>query len=246
MNQGSKIKILQAVVVDDERLARNELINLLKSHPEVNVAGQADSVESAKTEIERVNPDVLFLDIQMPRKSGFDLINEISFSGKIIFITAYDEYAIRAFEVNALDYLLKPVSPDRLAASLMRLRDEAPETVFHGKKMKYDDQLFLHFGNQLRFLRISNIVLIKSEADYSKVHLTGGTTGLVLKTMREWEERLPENHFCRIHRSAIVNIGMIDRIEKWFNYGLRIYLPGNLDPINISRRNAVKIKERFG
>jgi len=246
MNPTKEPDPIRALIIDDERLARREMIAMLSTYPVVQVVGQADSVESARTEIKRTNPDVLFLDIQMPRKSGFDLLNEIAFEGKVIFVTAYDTYAIRAFEVNAMDYLLKPVSPERLAASIQRLLENKPVPAPSFKNLNFDDPLFLTFGNQVKFIKVSSIAYITAEKDYSKVCLTDGRSGLVLKSMREWEQRLPGNFFCRVHRSVLINIEMVEKVEKWFNYSLHIYLRGVDQPVTVSRRYAAKIRERFG
>ncbi|MEI6457103.1 MAG: LytTR family DNA-binding domain-containing protein [bacterium] len=246
MNQMENPEVLRAVVIDDERLARKEMVTLLEAHPNIQVVGQADSVESARTEIRKTDPDVLFLDIQMPRKSGFDLLNEIDFDGQIIFVTAYDEYAIRAFEVNALDYLLKPVSPERLDLALKKLNKEKSVPVPAGKKLNYDDCLFLTFGTRLSFLRINQITAITAEKDYTMVSLADGKSGLTGKTMKEWEERLPDRYFSRIHRSTIINIENITHIDKWFNNSLKVHLPGLKEPLVVSRRYARILKERYG
>jgi len=246
MDQNENHKVLTALVIDDERLARKEMITLLEAHPHIQVVGQADSVVSAISEISKTNPDILFLDIQMPRKSGFDLLGEIDFDGRIIFVTAYDEYAIRAFEVNALDYLLKPVSPERLDITLKRLYDEMPQLNPSTKKLNYDDCLFLNFGIRLNFLRINQITAITAEKDYTLVYLMDGRSGLTNKPMKEWEERLPEKFFTRIHRSAIINIENIVKIDKWFNNSLKIQLPGLEKPLIVSRRYARLMKERYG
>jgi two-component system LytT family response regulator len=246
MNQNENPGVLKALIIDDERLARKEMISLLEAYPNIRVVGQADSVDSASMEIKKCSPDVLFLDIQMPRKSGFDLLNEVDFDGRIIFVTAYDEYAIRAFEVNALDYLLKPVSPERLERAIQRLYEEMPRPVPSNRKLNYDDCLFLTFGTRLNFLRINQISAITAEKDYTLVHLTDGKSGLTGKSMKEWEERLPDKYFSRIHRSAIINIENIAGIDKWFNNTLKIRLPGLKEPLIASRRYAKLLKDRYG
>lgn len=245
MSHKENPKVLKAVIIDDERLARKEMVRLLEVYPQIHIVGQADDVESAKHEIKKSNPDLLFLDVQMPRKSGFDLLDEIDFDGRIIFVTAFDEYAIRAFEVNALDYLLKPVSSERLELAIQRLYNEMPRFISAAKRLTYDDCLFLTFGTRLRFLRICDISAIIAEKDYTLVHLMDGKSGLTGKSMKEWEERLPENNFSRVHRSAIVNIGNIVKIDKWFNNTLKIQLPGLSDPVIVSRRYARTLKERY-
>ena len=246
MHQKDSPKVLRALVIDDERLARKEMITLLETYPHIQVVGQADSVESAITEVNKTSPDILFLDIQMPRKSGFDLLNEIDFDGQIIFVTAYDEYAIRAFEVNALDYLLKPVSSERLELTLQRLYNEIPQISPVSRKLNYDDRLFLNFGTRLNFLRINQITAITAEKDYTLVQLADGRSGLTYKSMKEWEERLPEKYFSRIHRSTIINIENITKIDKWFNNSLKVHVPGLKEPLVVSRRYARMLKERYG
>ncbi len=237
--------IYTALVIDDERLARLELISMLKHFDNINVVGQADGVDMAIERIRELEPDIVFLDIQMPGKSGFELLDNIEMKAKIIFVTAYDEYAIRAFEVNALDYLPKPVSQERLAKTIDRIINDTANEEFASKKLKYADRLFLEFGNQVRFLKISDIIYIVAEGDYTMVHLVNNAKGLVSKPMKEWEERLPEDSFCRIHRSSIINTEHIDRIEKYFNNTYKIFLSGTNEPLVISRRYAKKIKSLF-
>lgn len=237
---------LTAIVVDDERLARAELILMLKKFDNICIVGEADSVDVAIRQIEKHNPDLIFLDIQMPGKSGFDLLDTINIDAKIIFVTAYDEYAIRAFEVNAIDYLPKPVSEERLAKTIERIINCTSHISLPLKKLKYTDRLFIELGMQIRFLKISEIVLIAAEGDYSMVFLTNGTKGLVSKSLKEWEDRLPEDFFCRIHRSSIINTEYIDRIDKYYNNSYKVCLKGIKEPFIISRRFAKKIKGLYG
>lgn len=246
MNQPVDPETLTALVIDDERLARKELISLLQAFPRIRVVGEADSVESALSAIKRTGPDILFLDIQMPRKSGFDLLNEIAFDGRIIFVTAYDEYAIRAFEVNALDYLLKPVSPERLELTLQRLAEQKPpHSIPSSRKLRYDDSLFLLLGTRMVFLRISQVIAITAEKDYTMVFLPNAKSGLTGKSMKEWEDRLPESHFTRIHRSAIINIEKIARIDKWFNNCYKVHLEGLPEALVVSRRYSRTLREKY-
>jgi two-component system LytT family response regulator len=234
-----------AVIVDDERLARNKLRSLLAQHPQIRLVGEADGVDSAIETIERTRPDVVFLDIQMPGKSGFELVNRVNLRLKIIFVTAFDEYAIRAFEVNALDYLLKPVNPERLAKAIERLAapPAAPEN--SSRPLEYDDFLFLPFGDSSRFLRVRDIKLIRAADVYSEIGAAGGEKTLVLKPLNEWEERLPEKHFARIHRSTIINIEFVERVEKSFNYSFEVYLRDTGEPFTMSRRYATRLKDKM-
>jgi two-component system LytT family response regulator len=235
-----------ALVVDDERLARKELIGMLSEYSCIKSIHEADDVSSAKKMLEQIKPNLIFLDIQMPGETGFDLINQIDYSGKIIFVTAFDEYAIRAFEVNAIDYLLKPVTPERLQKSINKLEKETIKPAETDYNLKYDDRLFLTLGKQLSFVKISSIISIESEGDYTKIITNDGKKGLVSKSMKEWELRLPASYFCRIHRATIVNLEYIDKIEKWFNYSYQLHLKDIEEPYIISRRYAKQLKEKFG
>lgn len=241
------MKKIKALVVDDERLARKGLIEQLNLIPEIELTAEADGVPSALEAIKVHHPDVVFLDIQMPGQTGFDLVEQLEdFKGHFIFVTAYDDYAIRAFEINALDYLMKPVSKERLINALERISTTQSNSSEeqHGK-LNYDDQLFTTIGSKMQFLKINQIILIQSDGDYTDVNLTNGSHGLVNKTMKEWEERLPENHFVRIHRTSIINTEYIEKIEKWFNYSYRVKLKGIEEPVVISRRYAKKLKDLF-
>jgi two-component system LytT family response regulator len=239
-------KKYRAVLVDDERLARKALRNLLTAHESIEIVGEAENVASAEKLIAEYDPDLIFLDVQMPGESGFDLLEKADVKANVIFVTAYDEYAIRAFEVDAVDYLLKPVDPARLQSAIERLDRESVNRQEPKQKLLYDDPLFLTIDGHLRFLRISSIVYIQAAGDYSELVLTDGKKGLVLKSMMEWEERLPENHFCRIHRSTIVNMNHIDRIEEWFKSSYKVHLRGVETPLSMSHRYAALIKQRRG
>ena len=239
---------LRALIVDDERLARRELRALLEEHGGLTVAGEAGGVEEAAALIRELRPDVVFLDIQMPGATGFDLLERVEIKADLVFVTAYDEYALRAFEVNALDYLLKPVAPERLARALERLargrRRGGEETRL--RKLEYDDRLFLETGGHSRFVKVSAIVLVSAAADYSEVFTDDGKSALVQKPLREWEARLPAKHFLRVRRSTIINLEHVERVEHWFNRSYRIHLRHLKEPVAVSRRYASSLKSRFG
>lgn len=237
---------LSALIVDDERLARKELSSMLADYKNISICGEAEDVPSALEAIKNTNPDIIFLDIQMPGKSGFDLLEEVSTIAKIIFVTAFDEYAIRAFEVNALDYLLKPIAPERLQKAIERIQMEQDQEAQPEKKLNYEDRLFINFDSNLQFLKISSILSITAAGDYTQVLLATNKNGLTLKSMKEWENRLPENYFCRIHRSTIINMEYIERLEEWFNYSYRVYMKGVKEPFLLSRRYVARLKSRMG
>jgi two-component system LytT family response regulator len=244
MEQTMKKKY-KAIIVDDERLARRDLLSLLSTHPNIEVVGEADGVASAIELLKEKDPDIIFLDIQMPGESGFDLLEKVDLKAHVIFVTAFDEYAIRAFEVDAIDYLLKPVNPARLQTTMDRLEKEPPIPVESQHRLRYEDVMFLTINTHLKFLKVSSIVCIQAAGDYSEILTAEGKKGLIQKSMAEWEERLPENSFCRIHRSIIINLEYVGRVEEWFNNSYRVYLKGVDAPFTMSRRYASIIKNRF-
>jgi two-component system LytT family response regulator len=234
-----------AIIVDDEELARQDLKVLLKDFNEIEIIGEAETVEETKKIIKKADPDLIFLDIQMPGKSGFELLEEIQTNAKIIFVTAYDEYAIRAFEVNAKDYLLKPVIKERLSLAIDRLMTEKESEDNVQPKLEFDDSIFVMVNNHYQFVKIGSIIKIASAGNYSEINTSSKLKGLVLKSLKDWEARLPNNYFVRIHRNAIINLEFVDRVEGWFNYSYKVFLKEISEPLVISRRYATKLKERM-
>lgn len=231
---------VKAILVDDERLARVNLRKLLESHPEVEIVGEASSCKTAAELIRDLKPGLVFLDIQLGGETGFDLLPLISRSIRIIFVTAYDEYAIRAFEVNAADYLLKPVSPERLENSIRRIFTSDHEKLPPAKVYQYTDSIYVHLTNSAStFIKIGSIVVITPVGNYTRLETLDGRHSLVLKTMKQWMEQLPARQFIRIHRSGIINTEHIERID---NQSL-VWLKTLPDPLPISRRFASKLKE---
>jgi two-component system LytT family response regulator len=228
-------------------LARNELKKLLGEYPEIEVVDEAANVDEGIQKIEAQNPDLIFLDIQMPGKTGFDLLRELNRTPEVIFTTAYDEYALRAFEVNALDYLLKPIEPKRLADAIHKLEEEDAaedtETTASVNKsiLSESDQVFVKDGERCWFVKLSEIRLFESVGNYAKVYF-GPNKPLILKSLNALEERLDEKVFFRANRKHIVNLRMIEKVEPYFNGGLLLEIHGG-DKIEVSRRQAVKFKE---
>lgn len=238
-------KHYKALLVDDERLSRNDLNLLLEQHKNITVVGEAINGEEALDKIKELKPDLVFLDIQMPGMNGFDVLEHINPEIKVIFVTAFDEYALRAFEVNALDYLLKPVNPERLKQSIERLEQAPEENTADQRELEYHDRLLLKLDTSLGFLKISTILCITSAGDYSEVLVSNRKKVLVHKSMAEWETRLPGTFFNRIHRTTIVNMEYVDRLEEWFNNSYRVYLRGIEEPYVMSRRYVAKLKQKL-
>lgn len=233
-------------MIDDERLARKELISLLADYKDIEVAGEAINVDDAFEQINKINPDVLFLDIQMPGKTGFELLEMLDIVPKVIFTTAYDEYALKAFEVNALDYLLKPIHQDRLKESVQKLIKEEQKEKFetdHGKKLGVNDQVFVKDGDKCWFVKLSEVRLFESDGNYIKIYFESNKP-MIHKSLNALDEKLDERMFFRVSRKHIVNLSWIDTIEPWFNGGLMVKLKGG-EKVEVSRRQASKFKEKM-
>ena len=236
------------VIVDDERLARFELRTLLEEAyaEQVHVVGEAASVADAARLVHATDADVVFLDIQLAGETGMDLLPLLGVDVEVVFVTAYDDYTLRAFEVNALDYLLKPVAPERLAVTVNRLAAAQPPAPTH-KPVTYEDRLFLRLGQERAFVRVRDIVAIEAEGDGSALRLAPQLTRKPsAKSLREWEQRLPDRQFVRIHRSTIVNLDYVDRLEPWSHASQHVYLLGLPEPLTMSRRFGARLRDRFG
>ena len=236
----------KAIIIDDERLARNELKKLLLDFPQIEVIDEAANANEGAEKIEAQNPDLIFLDIQMPGKTGFDMLLDLDKAPHVIFTTAYDEFALKAFEVNALDYLMKPIEPRRLADALQKLQqaDEKEQTTqqfINRGLLGENDQVFVKDGERCWFVKLADVRLFESVGNYAKVFFAGNKP-LILKSLNALEERLDERVFFRANRKHIVNMRMIEKIEPYFNGGLLLDIQGG-EKVEVSRRQAVKFKE---
>lgn len=240
---------MRAIIIDDERLARSELRKLLQDFPDVEVVDEASNAEEGIQKIETHNPDLIFLDIQMPGKTGFEMLLELDAAPAVVFTTAYDDYALKAFEVNALDYLLKPVEPKRLADAMEKIKKVYNNGTEHRSAMNHSstallgeqDQVFVKDGERCWFVRLSEVRLFESVGNYAKVFF-GTNKPLILKSLNALEERLDPKTFFRANRKHIINLHMIEKVESYFNGGLLLELKGG-EKIEVSRRQTVKFKE---
>ena len=236
----------KAIIIDDERLARNELKKLLLEFPQIEVIDEAANANEGAEKIEAQNPDLIFLDIQMPGKTGFDMLLDLDKAPHVIFTTAYDEFALKAFEVNALDYLMKPIEPSRLADALQKLqqadeKEQATHPFINRGLLGENDQVFVKDGERCWFVKLAEVRLFESVGNYAKVFFAGNKP-LILKSLNALEERLDERVFFRANRKHIVNMRMIEKIEPYFNGGLLLDIQGG-EKVEVSRRQAVKFKE---
>ena len=235
---------MKALIIDDERLARTELKRLLTPFKEINVVGEAVNADDALEKIQELKPDLLFLDIQMPGKTGFDMLEELDAVPTVIFVTAYDEYALKAFEYNALDYLLKPIEPKRLEETVNKLIEKKrKKTISELDKdfLSEGDQVFVKDGEKCWFVKLETVRLFESEGNYVRIYF-GENKPLILRTLNYLDERLDDKTFFRANRKHIVNLKWIASIEPWLNGGLLVKLKDG-QKVEVSRRQAIKFKD---
>ena len=243
--------IMKTIIIDDERFVREDLKEMLSLHADITVAGEAETISAAVALLSIVEPDIVFLDIQLRGGSGFDLVPYIHPTVDIIFFTSHDEYAVRAFEVNALDFLLKPVAPERLSSSLDRVRENRSTPLsssgFTGGPFNEDDRIFIRTDKEQRFIALNGIVAVVSEGgNYSSVFLENNAKYLVRRPLKEWKNILPVSTFIRIHRSTIVNLNRIRQFVREKSGKYHVRMSGYDDPLKVSRRKVPKLKEKLG
>ena len=244
---------LRAIVVDDEKLARIHLASRLKAHPEIEIVGEADDVPSAFALVESARPDVIFLDIQMPKKKGFALLPKleaINPQPAVVFVTAFDEYAIRAFEANALDYLTKPVSAGRLAKTMLRLnKQQVAETggshssTESEKRLEAEDLVLLREKSLAMMVKVGEISAIESQGDYTRIFLNEGKILMMKKSLLLWERQLPPELFAKVGRSRLVNRKSVAKLERKNLLSWDLHLQGNKEPIALSNLESKRLRE---
>jgi two-component system LytT family response regulator len=236
----------KAIIIDDERLARAELKKMLAEFQDIEIIAEAANAGEGIEKIETLQPDLIFLDIQMPDKTGFELLQELDKAPKVVFTTAYDEFALKAFEYNAMDYLLKPIDKKRLSDAIQKLilseeKEALVQSVVNRNILTENDQVFVKDGEKCWFVKLSEVRLFESAGNYAKVFF-GSNKPLILKSLNALEERLDDKTFFRANRKHIINMRMIVKVEPYFNNGLMLELQGG-DKIEVSRRQSVKFRE---
>jgi two-component system LytT family response regulator len=240
---------MKALLVDDERLARNELRRLLAAHADIEIVGEAVDVEDARAKVGALGPDLLFLDVQMPGADGFSLLEQLEPPlPQVVFTTAYDEFAVKAFEFNALDYLLKPVDPNRLVAALEKLRPRGSAAPFApgavaSHRLTLEDKVFVREGERCWFVPVKNLRLLESEGNYTRLHFDDQKPQL-FRSLTAMEERLDPKSFFRANRKQVINLAWVEGIEPWFSGGLLVKLKGGMK-VELSRRQAQDFRERM-
>lgn len=241
---------MKALLIDDERLARSELRRLLAVFPEIEIVGEAANAKQAREQLAALKPELLFLDVQMPGETGMEFLESLEPPApRVIFTTAYDEFAVKAFDLNALDYLLKPVDPARLTAAVEKLRSKNSGAADHAERaaprdrLAAEDKVFVREGDRCWFVELKSIRLFESEGNYTRVHFEGAQPQL-FRSLNAMEERLDPKYFFRANRRQIINLAWIDRIEPWFSGGLLVHLKGGAK-VELSRRQAQEFREKM-
>lgn len=224
---------MNALIIDDERMARQELKRLLSAHPDIEIVGEAVTGEEALELIPRLTPDVIFLDVQMPGMNGFELLEHLDDVPQVIFTTAYDEYALKAFEVSALDYLVKPVIPARLAAAVAKLRPRQDRARL--------ERVFVKEGERCWFVRVSDIFLLESEGNYTRLYFAQERP-LVCRSLATLEARLDPAEFFRAGRKCIVNLKWVEGVETSVGGNLLVRMRGGRC-IELSRRQSTRFRD---
>jgi two-component system LytT family response regulator len=238
------MKPLRVLIVDDTRLARQELRTLLAAWPDVECIGEADDVPAAREAIGRLRPDVVLLDVQMPSGTGFDVLDGLERAPQVIFTTAYDQYALRGFEANALDYLLKPVQAERLGVALAKARAQQPP-VDDGPRpvLRADDQVFLRDGERCWFVPLAQISRIEVDGNYARVYFRG-ERAMLARSLASLESRLDPALFFRANRNALVNLRMVQAVDLSIGDGYVLMLRDGAE-VEVSRRQARELRERL-
>ena len=243
---------MTALIVDDERLARSELRRLLNAHPEIEVIGEAANAAQADDVIRTLAPELIFLDVQMPGRSGFELLAALEQPPAVIFTTAYDQYALKAFEFGAYDYLLKPIAPNRLSRALDRLgnrvttaaADDAQAGGSTAESLGENDRVFLKDDDRCWFVRVGDIRLLESEGNYARVYFKEHRP-LIARTLQALETRLDPQQFIRVSRRHIVNLRFVRKVEPWVDGGLLLWLNEDDPEVKVGRRRAQELRDRL-
>ncbi|MDB4323981.1 LytTR family DNA-binding domain-containing protein [Crocinitomicaceae bacterium] len=245
------MKEFKTIIIDDERLARNEIRTMLNDYSEIVILDEAKNGEEGIEKIKSLKPDLIFLDISMPEMTGFEMLKKLDNIPHVIFVTAHDNYALKAFEVNALDYVLKPIDPVRLNEAIEKLKIKDNEEFESSKEVVTarerilvpSDRVFIKDGENCYFVQLSDVRMLESDGNYVKIHF-GKNRPFILRSLNSFEDRLDGSHFFRANRKFIINLDWIENVENWFNGGLQVELRGG-DKVEISRRQTIRFKEMF-
>jgi two-component system LytT family response regulator len=237
--------MISAVIIEDSRLARQELKEMLKEHPQVFIAGEADTADDAIKLIGQVKPDLIFLDIHLPGKSGFDMLQELDSVPAVIFTTAFDQYAIQAFDYQTIDYLLKPIVPERLDKAIAKAEEQLAvhQSTLYRDKLMAADRIFVKDKGKAWFVTLGDIRLFESRGNYTQIYFQQNSP-LILKPLQQIDDMLDDKQFVRVNRQQIIGVKFIADVSPWFGNRLKITLSTG-EGIEVSRRQVNKIKVLF-
>ncbi|TLF43242.1 LytR/AlgR family response regulator transcription factor [Maribacter aurantiacus] len=239
---------IKAVIVEDSRLARNELKELIKGYPQIEVIGEAENVDDGFALLNNELPDLLFLDINMPEKDGFELLEMLDDVPITIFTTAFDEYAIKSFEYNALDYLLKPINEKRFAQAIEKVEEKLSKnteatTKENTERLTGNSQIFIKDGEKCWLIKVGDISHFEIVGNYTRVFFQDEKP-MLYKSLNQVEEKLPEKYFFRANRQQIINTNFITNVVPWFNGKLKLTM-ANGEEIEVSRRQSYLFKDKM-
>lgn len=237
--------MIRALIIEDSRLARKELTELLKAFPNIELIGEAGDAAVALKLIDDLNPDLIFLDIHLPGKNGFEILQEMESVPAVIFTTAFDQYALQAFEYNTIDYLLKPIVTERLEQAVLKAEQliNKMQSLVKRERLKVQDRIFVKDGSKCWFVTLGDIRLFESKGNYTQIHFDNNAP-LILKSLQQVEETLDEQQFIRVNRQQIVNVKFISNVNEWFSGRIKLELSSG-EVIEVSRRQVNRIKELF-
>jgi len=243
------MKTIRTIIIDDERLAREELRSLLKEYQEIEIVAEAINGIDGIEKIKEFNPDLIFLDVSMPGMNGFEMLKQLEDLPQVVFVTAHDEFALQAFENQALDYILKPIDPEKIANVVRKIsnensfEDEQLLNLRKSRRLSENDKVFIKDGEKCWFIELKNIRMLESDGNYVKVYFDTFRP-MVLRSLNSFEEKLDNEVFFRANRKFIINLNHVVAIENWFNGGLKVELSKG-EKIEISRRQAIRFRDIF-
>lgn len=236
------MKKIRVIVIDDERLAREEVKRSLSGYTDFDVIAEAENADDAYAAIVTHKPDLIFLDIQMPERSGFELLEQLDEVPEVIFTTAFDQYAVRAFEINALDYLVKPIREERFAKAIDKIRNKLEANISGKEGLSPDSQVFIKDGDKCHFVKLSDVYLIESMDNYARLYF-GDKTTYLKRSLNQLEGKLDKTTFFRINRGQIINTQFIKQIHTMPGGLLKVSLQTG-EPLSMSSRQSVVFKNR--
>jgi two-component system LytT family response regulator len=243
------MKNIRTVLVDDVEVMLITLKKVLAQFPNIDIVGEASTFDEARDVINSFKPDLVLLDIDLNGLTSIDLIGELNCTPKIIFITSHENFAVKAFELNAVDYIIKPISTKRISAAIEKIskpnEKKSEGTLDNDEIFQFDQVILLNFDNKMTFIKVNDINFIEAYGNYTKVNMIDGKISITYSSIKNWYAKLPKDIFLQIHRSTIINLLKVKKIEKWTNDTGRLHLNDVDKPFEISRKHFFHIKKKY-